>query len=173
MGVVRFLRSIGHLAPDAGSSGYDGCPRSRQGNDMKIGDLSKATGVEVGTIRFYERAGLIDLPDRLPNGYRSYGPRHLESLAFVRHCRALDIPMADIRRLLDLATLPTEDCGNVNELVDQQIERVRMRIKSLKALEKQLTVLRSKCSDSHQTNECGILGELVSAAHGEACVCHP
>ncbi|WP_296316204.1 MerR family transcriptional regulator, partial [Pseudomonas sp.] len=67
---------------------------------MKIGDLSKATGVEVGTIRFYERAGLIDLPDRMPNGYRSYGPRHLESLAFVRHCRALDIPMADIRRLL-------------------------------------------------------------------------
>jgi Cd(II)/Pb(II)-responsive transcriptional regulator len=140
---------------------------------MKIGDLSKATGVEVGTIRFYERAGLIDLPDRMPNGYRSYGPRHLESLAFVRHCRALDIPMADIRRLLDLATLPMEDCGNVNELVDEQIERVRARIKSLRALEKQLTVLRAKCSETHPTKECGILGELVSAAHGEACVCHP
>jgi DNA-binding transcriptional MerR regulator len=139
---------------------------------MKIGDLSKATGVEVGTIRFYERAGLIDLPDRLPNGYRSYGPRHLESLAFVRHCRALDIPMADIRRLLDLATLPSGACINVDELVDQQIERVRTRITSLKALQKQLTVLRAKCSKNHPDDGCGILGELVSAAHGEACVCH-
>jgi Cd(II)/Pb(II)-responsive transcriptional regulator len=139
---------------------------------MKIGDLSNATGVEVGTIRFYERSGLMDLPERQPNGYRSYGPRHLESLSFVRHCRALDMSMADIRRLLDLMTLPTEDCGNVNELVDQQIERVRARIKSLRALEKQLSMLRGKCSEKHQTNECGILGELVSAAHGEACVCH-
>ena len=140
---------------------------------MKIGDLSKATGVEVGTIRFYERSGLMDLPDRLPNGNRSYGPRHLESLAFVRHCRALDMSMADIRRLLDLATLPGEDCGDVNELVDRQIERVRARIASLKALEKQLTLLRGKCSDHHPTSECGILGELLVAAHGEACVCHP
>jgi hypothetical protein len=58
-------------------------------------------------------------------------------------------------------------------LVDEQIERVRARIKSLRTLEKQLTVLRAKCSENHQTKECGILGELVSAAHGEACVCHP
>ena len=139
---------------------------------MKIGDLSGATGVDVGTIRFYERSGLLAPPDRQANGYRAYRPEHLERLSFVRHCRALDIPLTDIKRLLDFTALPNESCGDINELIDQQIERVRVRLKSLRALEKQLTVLRSKCTQGHLAQECGILSELVSAAHGEACACH-
>jgi Cd(II)/Pb(II)-responsive transcriptional regulator len=139
---------------------------------MKIGDLSNATGVDVGTIRFYERAGLLAAPARQPNGYRAYGQAHLEGLSFVRHCRALDIPLTDIKRLLDFAATPRQDCADINQLVDAQIERVRARLKSLKALEKQLTVLRGRCSQPHATQECGILSELVSAAHGEACACH-
>jgi Cd(II)/Pb(II)-responsive transcriptional regulator len=139
---------------------------------MKIGDLSRATGVDVGTIRFYERSGLLAAPRREANGYRSYGPEHLEGLSFVRHCRALDIPLADIQRLLDFTLRPDADCGDINGLVDRQIERVRARLESLRALEKQLTLLRGKCSEGHRAQECGILGELVSAAHGEACACH-
>lgn len=139
---------------------------------MKIGDLSGATGVEVGTIRFYERSGLLAPPERQANGYRAYGREHLERLSFVRHCRALDIPLEDIKRLLNFTALPNEDCGDINQLVDQQIERARARLKSLKALERQLTVLRAKCTVGHRAEECGILSELVSAAHGEACVCH-
>ncbi len=139
---------------------------------MKIGDLSNATGVDVGTIRFYERAGLLAAPARRPNGYRAYGQAHLEGLSFVRHCRALDIPLNDIKRLLDFTTAPQQDCADINHLVDEQIERVRARLKSLKALEKQLTVLRGRCSQPHAANECGILSELVLAAHGEACICH-
>ena len=139
---------------------------------MKIGDLSSATGVDVGTIRFYERAGLLAEPARQANGYRAYGREHLEGLSFVRHCRALDIPLADIKKLLDFTTSPLEDCADINLLVDEQIERVRARLKSLKALEKQLTALRAQCAQGHRVRECGILGELVSAAHGEACICH-
>ena len=139
---------------------------------MKIGDLSRATGVDVGTIRFYERSGILAAPRREANGYRSYGPEHLEGLSFVRHCRALDRPLADIQRLLDFTLRPEADCGDINELVDRQIERVRARLDSLRALETQLSVLRGKCSQGHRAQECGILGELVSAAHGEACACH-
>ena len=139
---------------------------------MKIGDLSSATGVDVGTIRFYERAGLLPAPARQANGYRAYGQTHLEGLAFVRHCRALDIPLNDIKRLLDFTTATGQDCADINQLVDQQIERVRARLKSLKALEKQLTGLRGRCPQPHAAKECGILSELVSAAHGEGCVCH-
>ena len=115
------------------------------------------------------------LPDAQPGlayGYRAYGREHLEGLSFVRHCRALDIPLADIKKLLDFTTSPLEDCADINLLVDEQIERVRARLKSLKALEKQLTALRAQCAQGHRARECGILGELVSAAHGEACICH-
>lgn len=141
--------------------------------DMKIGELSGATGVDTDTIRFYEKSGLLPPPARHANGYRDYGPEHVDRLAFVRHCRALDIPLADVGRLLSFTYRPSEDCGDINGLIDSQIARVRARLASLRALEKQLTMLRGRCKSKHMSTECGILTELVAAAHGEACVCHP
>lgn len=140
---------------------------------MKIGELSNATGVDTENIRYYEKIGLLPAPSRHPNGYRDYGAEHVESLAFVRHCRALDIPLADVARLLAFTSATGEDCGDINQLIDGQIKRVRARLASLRALEKQLTMLRSRCNEKHLVRECGILAELVAAAHGEACACHP
>jgi Cd(II)/Pb(II)-responsive transcriptional regulator len=139
---------------------------------MKIGDLSRATGVEVETIRYYEKAGLLQAPEREANGYRSYGDQHLERLAFVRHCRALDMPIADVKRLLDFVGGARDDCGDIDALIDAQLLRVRARLASLRALERQLSALRDSCDADHATHECGILHELVAAAHGEACACH-
>lgn len=139
---------------------------------MRIKALSEATGVEIETIRFYEKQGLLPAPAREANGYREYTSAHLERLAFVRHCRALDIPLADIRRLLALVDAPQADCSGVDGLVDAQLARVRVRLKSMRALEKQLVQLRAQCMGKHEGAGCGILHELVSAAHGEACVCH-
>lgn len=139
---------------------------------MRISELAKATGVEVETIRYYEKQGLLAAPVRQENGYRSYAVEHLERLSFIRHCRALDMPLAEVRRLLDFMAHPTQDCFDVNQLVDAQISRVRARLKSMKALEKQLCQLRRQCTDQHAVQECGILHELVAAAHGEACACH-
>jgi Cd(II)/Pb(II)-responsive transcriptional regulator len=141
-------------------------------NALKIGQLSEATGVDVETIRYYEKSGLLPAPARLANGYRAYGQAHLERLAFVRHCRALDIPLADIKRLLSFVGEPSEDCGDIDELIGNQLVRVRARLKSLRALERQLVALRAQCGADHDHHPCGILQELVAAAHGEACACH-
>jgi Cd(II)/Pb(II)-responsive transcriptional regulator len=140
---------------------------------MKIGDLARATGVEVETIRYYEKAGLLPAPEREANGYRSYGGQHLERLAFVRHCRALDMPLADVKRLLDFLASPRDDCGDIDALIAAQLTRVRARLSSLRALERQLSALQDSCDANHVKHECGILQELVAAAHGEACACHP
>ena len=139
---------------------------------MRISELASATGVDLETIRYYEKQNLLPAPAREDNGYRSYTAEHLERLSFIRHCRALDIPLADIRRLVAFIQSPIEDCGDINTLIDQQITRVKARLKSMKALEKQLSQLRARCDDRHHGKECGILHELVSAAHGEACACH-
>lgn len=136
---------------------------------MKIGDMARATGVDIETVRYYERIGLLAAPRRLPNGYRSYGGSHLERLAFIRHCRALDMPLADVRLLLDFMARPAGDCSAVNRAVDAQLERIRARLKSLRALEKQLSALRVQCKLSKRRRECGILHELVAAARAEAC----
>ncbi len=139
---------------------------------MRIGELAAATGVEVETIRYYEREKLLAPPGRQSNGYRSYGKQHLERLAFIRHCRALDIPLADVRRLLGFLEAPGNDCGDIDQLIEAQLAKVRARLQSMQALERQLAELRRRCDARHVTAECGILHELVAAAHGEACACH-
>jgi Cd(II)/Pb(II)-responsive transcriptional regulator len=138
----------------------------------RIGELARATGIEVETIRYYEKTGLLPPPARQANGYRAYAAAHLEQLAFIRHCRALDMSLADIRRLLDFLQRPQADCDDINLLVDAQLLRVRARLASMQALERQLIELRGRCAQPHQVADCGILHELVAAAHGEACACH-
>ncbi len=143
---------------------------------LRIGALGRAAGVDVETIRYYEKIGVLPNPGRDENGYRSYGQAHLERLAFIRHCRALDMSLADIRQLLDLMAHPKDDCADITTLVQAQLERVRTRLRSLHALEKQLATLQGLCvaqdDAQHPISECPILHELVEAARGEACVCH-
>lgn len=143
---------------------------------MQIKDLAAATGVDVETIRYYEKQGLLPAPARRGNGYRDYETLHLERLAFIRHCRALDMPLADVARLLGFIDQTAEeegaDAGTVDALVAEQLSRVRARLKSMQALEKQLLQLQSRCDGRHEDGRCGILNDLVAAAHGEACACH-
>lgn len=139
---------------------------------MRIGELATTTGVDVETIRYYERQGLLQAPERQLNGYRAYGKDQLERLAFIRHCRALDISLAEIRRLIEFIEHPRRACCDVNLLIDEHLARVRARLTSMRALERQLSALRRQCDTDHTDHECGILHELVAAARGEACACH-
>lgn len=143
---------------------------------MRIGEIAAATGIDVETVRYYEKAGLLSPPERRSNGYRVYGPAQLEQLAFIRHCRSLDVTIADIRRLLTLIDRPASKCREADDLIDTQLQRVRARLESLAAMEKQLVSLRARCktpkSLGRYARQCGILAELVQAARGEACVCH-
>ena len=139
---------------------------------MRIGELAAATGVDVETVRFYEKQGMLVAPKRAANGYRVYSHGQLQRLAFIRHCRALDIPLADIRQLLGFLDKPASDCADIDQLIEAQLLRVRARLQSMHALERQLTELRKTCDNRHAVAKCGILHELVSAAQGEACICH-
>jgi Cd(II)/Pb(II)-responsive transcriptional regulator len=130
---------------------------------MRIGELAARTGTETQNIRYYEREGLIPEPARGTNGYRSYGNTHLERLAFIRHCRALDMSLADIRTLLHFVAHPREECGDVDRLVEDQLRRVKARLKSMRALERQLKALRAQCAAGRTARQCGILHELLEA----------
>jgi len=135
--------------------------------------LGHAIGVDIETIRYYEKTGLLPPPARQANGYRAYAEPHVERLAFIRHCRALGMSLAEVKQLLDFVARPAADCGDVDRLIEEQLARVRARLKSLHALERQLAALRRQCETRHTAAECGILHDLVAAAHGEACACHP
>ena len=134
---------------------------------MRIGNLAHRAGVDVQTVRFYERKGLLEAPARTPGGFREYGPRHLARLALVRHCRSLDMPLPDVKRLLSLASNRSLSCDDVNALVQAHLERVRAKRAALEALESKLSALRAQCSSGHRVADCGILEDLVRAASSQ------
>lgn len=139
---------------------------------MRIGELARRAGVDAQTVRYYEREGLLAAPSRTTSGYRAYGPRHVERLNFIRHCRSLDMPLAEIRRLMELSRDQKVSCEDVDRLVQAHLERVRAKRVALQALEVQLATLSAQCASGHRVADCGILEELIHAAHGEACACH-
>ncbi len=131
---------------------------------MKIGELARAAATPVETIRYYERAGLLPEAPRTAGNYRVYGDEQLERLAFIRHCRSLDMTLDEIRVLLRFRDSPGEDCGAVNRLLDEHIGHVEERIRELNALQQQLRRLREQCPDTVSAADCGILGGLEAAA---------
>jgi Cd(II)/Pb(II)-responsive transcriptional regulator len=142
---------------------------------MKIGELALATQTRVETIRYYEREGLLPQAPRSEGNYRVYGPGHVERLAFVRHCRSLDMTLDEIRVLLRFKDQPQADCGEVNALLDEHIGHVSVRIRELKRLEKQLLALREQCGQTANGASCGILKELTDSARpvgGKAAEAH-
>ncbi len=139
---------------------------------MKIGELASRAACDVQTVRFYEREGLLEAPVRDASGYRRYEDRHLTQLNFVRHLRTLDIPLADVRQMLGHAARPDQSCAQVNELLDGHIALVRHRLRTLRALEKQLVDLRRTC-EGDTSRPCAILDAFAAAARDEARASHP
>ncbi len=131
---------------------------------MKIGELATLTNTDVQTIRYYEREKLLTEPARSEGNYRLYGTEHAERLSFIRHCRALDMTLDEIRILLRFKDAPNDHCLEVNALLDEHIGHVAQRIRELRHLEKQLKSLRETCLGAQDGQGCGILSELTEIA---------
>ena len=134
---------------------------------LKIGELAKATDTQVVTIRFYEKEGLLRLPERTAAGYRLYTQEDVERLHFIRRCRQHGMNLAEIRELLAYRDAPTASCAWINELVERHITKVQEQIDSLLALKEHLEALRHTCSGA-EGQPCGILDKLD---HGDSCPC--
>jgi Cd(II)/Pb(II)-responsive transcriptional regulator len=160
LGTLQRLQSQGTSLQNHVSS----LNQHRRGKTMKIGELAMATKTPVETIRYYEREGLLQRAPRSEGNYRIYGAEHGERLAFVRHCRALDMTLDEIRLLLRFKDAPHSPCGEVNALLDEHIGHVANRMRELRQLERQLKVLRAQCAGVHEAAQCGILNGLAQPA---------
>lgn len=131
---------------------------------MKIGQLAQATGTQVETVRYYEREELLPPAGRTEGNYRVYDESHVQRLAFIRHCRCLDMTLDEIRVLLRYKDSPQDNCGEVDQLLDAHIGHVGTRISELKALQKELRALRASCQLDQVAANCGILSGIDRAA---------
>ncbi len=143
---------------------------------MKIGELSRRTGTEAVTIRFYEQKGLLPPPSRDANGYRRYSDAHVDRLLFIRHCRNMDMGLNEISELLAYRDHPDASCGKVNDIVDHHLARIHEKIEHLKLLEKQLIHIRQQCNKRTnpelQASACGILKTLSRCEDEVVCEGH-
>lgn len=131
-----------------------------------IGDLGKATGTKVETVRYYERIGLLPKPPRTGGNYRSYGQRELDRLSFIRRARDLGFSLDQVRALLDLSDHRERECATVDGLARAHLEEVERKIADLTALQRELTALIGSCQGG-LVGECRIieaLGPVVESA---------
>lgn len=127
---------------------------------MKIGELSRKTGLSVDAIRFYEKQGLIKSLGRTEGGYREFSQDTAELLHFISKCRALDIPIPEIKRLLQVRSCSAKSCREANIIIDDQLAKLRKRIQELKKLEGQLSELQYVCSQELAPADCAIIKAL-------------
>ncbi len=113
---------------------------------LTIGRLAAAAGVNLETVRYYERIGLMPSPARTASGHRAYEEGHIRRLAFVRRARELGFSIEQIRGLLALAEPSRPSCAEVSELARARLGEVRTKLADLARLERILTDAISRCS---------------------------
>lgn len=126
----------------------------------RIGELASQLAVPVETIRYYEREGLLPKPARSEGNYRLYSSEERERLEFILNCRALDMTLQEISKLLLQRDAPEAACAEVNATLDEHIRHVAERIRALRGLQVQLKALRTRCEAPSTARDCGILQEL-------------
>jgi MerR family transcriptional regulator, mercuric resistance operon regulatory protein len=128
---------------------------------IPIGELSRRTGCNIETIRYYERIGLMPAPPR-KGRYRSYGGDHVARLGFVRRARELGFSLDEVRALLGLAAGGHASCAEVRNLAASHLKDVRARIADLKRMERVLADSVRAC-DAGQDPGCPLVEALRAA----------
>ena len=128
---------------------------------MQIGIVAKRVGLTVDAIRFYERNALLPRPARTQGGFRRYGERDVETLAFIRRVQGLGFNLSEIRSLVSLRGSRMQPCAPVRRRLQAKLTDVREKLASLQKLERELRLALRSCDKElrKQGTHCPILGD--------------
>ena len=162
--------SIKPLIAEAGSKKLDSVLRYRVYNtsimeviemeSLTIGQLAKKAEVNIETIRYYERRGLIPRPSRRESGYRQYTQDAVIRIQFIKSAKELGFSLREIQELLSLRLDPATTCGDLQKKAEIKITDIEEKIKTLMGMKKALITLTMKCKGSAPVSECPILETL-------------
>ena len=119
---------------------------SSRAENLPIGELSKQSGVNIETIRYYERIKMLAPPPRTASGRRVYDSTDLRILVFIRRARELGFSLDEIRALLRLGGPEKASCREVREIAAHHLEDIRAKLSDLKKLERLLAKTVARCS---------------------------
>lgn len=136
-----------------------GMTRITKPRGYAIGRVSRETGVNIETIRYYERIGIMPRPARTSGGNRLFDDNQIKRLYFIRRCRELGFGIDEIRTLLQMVDRQDFTCGDVHRITVEHISTIRRKIADLDRLEKVLTEMASTCSRGDMP-DCPIIDTL-------------
>jgi Cu(I)-responsive transcriptional regulator len=126
---------------------------------MNIGEAASASGVSAKMIRYYEETGLIPPVGRTASGYRTYGPRDVQLLRFIRRARDLGFPMDRVAELLALWRDRDRASADVKRLAAAQVAALETRIREMEEMKATLEHLVHACAGDNRP-DCPILADL-------------
>jgi len=127
---------------------------------LSIGELAKQAKVNIETIRYYERRGLISEPPRNRSGHRQYPLETLKRTRFIKRCQALGFSLNEVLSILELKMTPDSTCSDMQSRVSEKIKTVEEKIAELNQIKEALRRMLKKCSGKGPIGHCPILEEL-------------
>jgi len=135
----------------------------KAGTDRKaltIGRLAREVGINLETVRFYERQGLLPKPPRSASGYRLFPAHAARRLKFVKRAQELGFSLREIRELLALRMSPRTTSAEIRRRTEAKITDIEGKIRSLDSMRKTLVKLAHSCGGCAPLSECPILESL-------------
>ena len=130
---------------------------------LKIGEVAKLTGVGIETLRFYEKAGVLDRPGRTYSGYRMYDSSVLDRIAFIKQAQVLGFTLDEIRELIRHKRAGENPCAEVREVVRQRLAELDEKLKQMKKYRNELATALSEWDELGESE--GHVCGLIESAH--------
>lgn len=127
---------------------------------LTIGQLAKQCGVNLDTVRYYERRGLLPKPPRSAGGYRSFSEDTARRLRFIKRAQGLGFTLNEVQELLALRVDPAIRCGDVLKRAEAKSVDIEQKIRQLRAFKNALNCLMLECSKHPSSRQCSLLETL-------------
>ena len=132
---------------------------------LKVGEVAQRAGVNLQTVHYYERRGLLPKPPRTDSNYRAYPADAVLRVRFIKRAQDLGFTLKEIQELLSLRAAPRARCGDVRERAEAKVRDIDEKVRTLQAMRTALTKLVRECSGSGPVTKCPILEALDSEAN--------
>ena len=127
---------------------------------MRIGEVAAQAAVNIQTLRYYERLGLLPEPERRASGYRSYEPQTVRRVRFIKRAQDLGFTLGEIRELLAMRERAATACGQVEARASATLGRIDEKIRDLESMRAALTQYVRACRAERPVGECPLLAAL-------------
>lgn len=134
----------------------------------RIGEVARLANVNLQTLHYYERVGLLTRVQRTSSNYRLYSDRDVKTVQFIKRAQELGFSLKDIRELLSLRASPDSKCADVRHRAETKLEEIDRKIDSLLKIRRALGQLVEECAGEKPATECPIL-EALEFREAEAC----